>query len=794
MNIGKTAALLSIVALALAANAQGRPDTAPNPKGQWTPKAWNPKLVQGLPKAEPHFTSTVTAPLGTTSPMFEPNKGGKWRGEKITAYDHPEKFTEPPAQGVGIQSGPVIIGFDGIGQTSLTPPDNSIAVGQNYIVETVNSTWRISDKCGNTLYENTINSFLGDNGFIFDCRVMFDPWRARWIMLWHKLDTAAKDSRLILVVSDDSDPFGNWWWYYFPGDTGSGATEAWCDNYDLGYGSAALHASGNQFTYSGSSFTTATFRTWNPSEIYNALSASMITDQNLTNADGSATFAPRVARMLNGGNGGVYFANSRAGGGDRITVWSLTDPLGAHSLSRFDKVVNQYASPPDARDQAGNTIATNDARLTTAYGVFSSALGRFRIVTGLCCANPSQNGYSASRLYVLDANGGTTDLDWNYWHSSQWNYYASPAANYENTFTWVYSYSSNTSGFQAYPSMAYVSFYNETFTNSYVVAKAGTSGYGGYRWGDYFQGDLDWGDYYGGGGSTGHQKLWMYGEYAKSGQWATYVAATRTDNITSGTLTTNTTGAMSWSGYEGQSFANGGYNTTVGNSGNVGFNYLVSTPSWLTASPDSGQIFEGGSTVVNIDANANASALPYGHYTGNAVFENCYSGATRTRSADLYVWAIVNPTAFAVKLGKQNSGNLASLQAADGNALRVCKFVVPNATAAPVQVEITAKAPGSTTGGVYFITRAKMANNGVFQQRMEMWNKNTANWDTTDFRTDALTTSYAYFTLASTGNHNRYIDAGNVLKAKYSVKATGPSAVALWCVDTDTAYWILSPP
>ena len=75
--------------------------------------------------------------------------------------------------------------------------------------------------------------------------------------------------------------------------------------------------------------------------------------------------------------------------------------------------------------------------------------------------------------------------------------------------------------------MAYVSFYNETFTNSYVVAKAGTSGYGGYRWGDYFQGDLDWGDYYGGGGASGHQKLWMYGEYAKSGQWATYVAATR---------------------------------------------------------------------------------------------------------------------------------------------------------------------------------------------------------------------------------------------------------------------------
>jgi hypothetical protein len=55
--------------------------------------------------------------------------------------------------------------FEGISQTNSIPPDPYIAVGPNHIIQTVNTSWRITDKQGNILRTITADSWVRTNSF-----------------------------------------------------------------------------------------------------------------------------------------------------------------------------------------------------------------------------------------------------------------------------------------------------------------------------------------------------------------------------------------------------------------------------------------------------------------------------------------------------------------------------------------------------------------------------------------------------------------------------------------------------
>jgi len=155
---------------------------------------------------------------------------------------------------------------------------------------------------------------------------------------------------------------------------------------------------------------------------------------------------------------------------------------------------------------------------------------------------------------------------------------------------------------------------------------------------------------------------------------------------------------------------------------------------------------------------------------------------------------VIEPTSYTVKLGKAASGNVASLKSADGDALRVCKFLVPNAQAAPVNVEIDGSSPVASPGSLSFAVRSKMASSGQFSQTLDMFDWNANGFDPVDVRTDALTTSYSVHELAGSGSLGRYVRSGDgQLRARYRVRVTGVSSVALWCHDVDRAVWYVAP-
>ena len=758
-----------------------------------TPKATNPAFTQG-PLVQPVEVKDITKiPYLYPSVDREPNSGLTKPGEPH--YFEGEPYTPNPATSAyGIAANSLNVSFLGIGQTSLTPPDNTIAVGENNTLQAVNSTFRITDKCGNTLYENTIQSFTGHSGsFMFDPKVLFDPWRRRFFMLWHEKN--GNVSNFVICTSQQASAIGSWWIYTFDAETGGGT--AWADNYDVGFSANSITGSGNQFTYASNSFTTATFRTWDPSQIFTGAGAGMITDTGLTEQSGSSTFAPRCSRAMNSRGDDIFMSN-RWNGGSVVTVYKINAPLGAHTITRHDIGVAAYTLPPNATQpggSGGNGIATNDCRLEPCQ-LLSTANG-WHIYTGSNVTSTPQPANAACRLYIFDVDAFTTTADILLWYSGASACYAAPAINYDGACNWVHTFSSS----GTFASTFYVNWEPSTgYSAAAGAIQFGGNNYFGGRWGDYFDGSTDWGDYYYGGGTGGKQKMWMYGEYATSGGgWGTAVGATQTVGQSQGTMNVSPAGGMSFAGYAG-SVSGSGNSYTVSNSGQVSFQWLLSgLPSYLSSDNFGNELFaptgSSSSTVANITPNAGLQSLGYGHYTGNVTFTNCFNNAATTRPVDVQVWGRANPTAVTVKLGQQTAGNINNLTTSDGVAMRFCKAFVPNLVVPPIQVEFTSTGPAGSWGTYYFWDNSKMVTAGSFSNRTEAWNYNTGGWDTTDFATGVINSAgYSQFAIISTGNANRFRGPGNEVKGKVSIQKTGFSAVAVPCVDIDWVQWAFIAP
>ena len=153
---------------------------------------------------------------------------------------------------------------------------------------------------------------------------------------------------------------------------------------------------------------------------------------------------------------------------------------------------------------------------------------------------------------------------------------------------------------------------------------------------------------------------------------------------------------------------------------------------------------------------------------------------------------IVSPSSFLINLGRLDAGNNESLAGFDTNALRVCKFVVPNNQVAPITVEVNGQL-SSAPLFLSLLSSSRMTTAGVFQQTIELFDFSTNSYGTGDSRTDAVTTAYSDRTLHATGAVSRYLGQGSTVKARYRIRQTGPASNPAWCSEHDFLGWIVTP-
>jgi hypothetical protein len=545
--------------------------------------------------------------------------------------------------GNGQRAAPLMQNFDGPGPNGLTPPDPDVARGYDYVVTCTNDDFAVYDSCGQEVFYSDINDFLGMGGhFLFDPKVIFDPWGQRWVMMYHNKDENPQLSELVVFITEDSNPpglTGGWYYRFNTLQDGGTGDAAWADYFDLGYSNTQIFASGNMFRFAGG-FRWGRLIFFNKGQMYNADATNYLWWHNLTNGDGSTTDTPRSCKQqISWTEGGLnidgMFVNSRWGGGNDITFWKATEVFTNNNLSRNDTGVGNYTTPPDAQQPTGEQLDTIDCRLMTAVVTSDFRNGNgIELFTSL---NADRSGDAGTLLYKFDAVSRALEYEGNF-GAAGWDYwFASSAADYTGSNFWVFTRTQFAAGGE--PEIRFVEFDQGAFTSSSTGVRDGDGSYNGFRWGDYFGGELDWGDYSANGGAGSANKVWLYAEYGENDNWSTHVGASGVDS--QGDLT-NVLPAGMWvlTGPVGGPFAPANQIYTLQSaSGDTGVAFQVtSLPNWLSASRIYGQLWTD--TTVTLSVNAAANALPAGTYDDNVSFIDCYNGGnTHSRAVRLIVEA-----------------------------------------------------------------------------------------------------------------------------------------------------------
>ena len=128
----------------------------------------------------------------------------------------------------------------------LNPSDAQIAAGPNHLVVLANGDARILNKItGAVISQVTLRAFFQWSGFVFDPRIMYDPYGQRWVAFALKdggFPCASNDSKFRILISNNSDPTQGWFYYEFDVD---GANQTWMDFAKIGFNKDWICISGN---------------------------------------------------------------------------------------------------------------------------------------------------------------------------------------------------------------------------------------------------------------------------------------------------------------------------------------------------------------------------------------------------------------------------------------------------------------------------------------------------------------------------------------------------------------------
>jgi len=290
-------------------------------------------------------------------------------------------------------------GFTGIAQTEWSPPDPTLAVGPNHVVETVNSAIAFYDK---TTGNETFSSHLGspgspgffetvgaDSSFVFDPKCFYDHKVGRFVVI--ALETSGS-SWIDIAVSDDDDPNGIWYKYRTNSEIQLGNSTYWVDYPGFGFDDNAWYVTNNLFLLSGngSGFGGVLWRIFDKAPMLNG---DPVTFTDIAPDQGGSA---QVAQMF-GDAPQCYFVSRRSS--TQLWLWTINDPLGSPVLERVsvNGIDNISGPSQDAPNGGGGEISTLDGRLMNVH------MRDGKLYTGQGINGAP--GITVARWYEIDVNG-----------------------------------------------------------------------------------------------------------------------------------------------------------------------------------------------------------------------------------------------------------------------------------------------------------------------------------------------------------------------------------------------------
>ena len=421
--------------------------------------------------------------------------------------------------------------FEAIPATGWIPPDCVSAAGPNHVLVAVNSEFRIYTKTGAMLRRHGYNTFFSTvlpnstTVKVFDPRLAWDHYSNRYVMIVAATQSSPQRSWCGVAVSKTTDPMGGWWVYALDASRdGNTPTNNWMDYPMLGFDGQAVYIGMNQFA--GNTFQYGKLRILNKTELYAGAPVRWYDFWNLRNNDNSLAFTVQpCSHFRAAGPGPAYLINTFWGSNNKLTMWTLTNPLalwsgGAPVLSRVAVPCRAYDLPPQAKQRGSATpIATNDDRMLNAV---YQHVGNNRRIWGCHNTKISWGGdteaRSALQWYEVDVPTARV---------VQQNAYGQSGAYY---FFPVIQTDLRSNAYIIFSRCSPNEFANMRITGrtaamplndleGSVLVKEGESAHNSGRFGDYFGIGRDGAD---------ANRIYGVGEYAESGgQWGTYVVSAK---------------------------------------------------------------------------------------------------------------------------------------------------------------------------------------------------------------------------------------------------------------------------
>jgi len=298
-----------------------------------------------------------------------------------------------PAAAAATATSSALVNFNGVSSRDsqvtnfnqkFEPPDQGLCKGGGFILEPVNSAYRIYRTNGTSLRGPfNINDLfnVGAAEFTSDPRCWFDSRTQTWFATVLFLNDTFTESSLLIAVRHNRDPRGLWTEYSIDTtDLGGNGCPCFGDQPRIGIDQTNLYVTSDEFSILGPQFNGAEMWAIDKSDLVNGVANPHLVQFSGLTTD---TAAPQPA-LSTGKPDAEYFLSSldSSGTGDnRIVVWAMTDrdQVGLGGTPTLSSVVinsEAYAIPPPAK-QRGSTarLDSGDDRMQETQFVGGTVWG-----------------------------------------------------------------------------------------------------------------------------------------------------------------------------------------------------------------------------------------------------------------------------------------------------------------------------------------------------------------------------------------------------------------------------------
>jgi hypothetical protein len=404
---------------------------------------------------------------------------------------------------------PITVGsFLGNTQFNGFPPDPHLAVGPNHIMHLVNSSFRISDKNGNTLKTISADSWYATtlaNPGAFDPQVAYDHHANRWVMVWDNSNPTTQTAYFLVSVSDDDNPLGVWFNWALPANVyGSANSGTWQDYEALGYDTRAYYITGRHFGFTSGYFGNAV-RVLPKAQFLGGTPGAITWWDfwGLRDSFGNDVDGIRPSHVLSNPTEYYLAGPPSLFGGTYFAVFRITNSLSTPAISCVHVPVTAWSNASNAGQLGGGVgIETGGSRVKHAVVYRDSSLWAAHSI--------DNGGYSSVRYIRINTPTNTAIEDAALGATGFWHFYPALVVDKDNNIGITFSRSGETEYAGAYFTWRLNS--DPPGLRPTEAIRPGVANYvrlgdGRNRWGDYMGAALDPAD---------KNNLWFLTEYASS--------------------------------------------------------------------------------------------------------------------------------------------------------------------------------------------------------------------------------------------------------------------------------------